>query len=468
MPVAQFVRAQAGSPLANLPRVSVQTPTGQADLPTVAGHMFALMFRNVASDGFRFADPMSSGQYSQPGCVLAAPSYPANTPGVSQDYVFNWVRDAAITAFELAAADLPPRTGGGVQPLIDYVTFAALCQSNATPTMSHACFTVGGQSRPWSEQSDGPAIQSLAILGAFDQLDSSTQALAIEVIDKNVAYLLDGDLYQQPTTNLWEEHIGLSFFARAVQLRCFQAIASNTYGIAVPPGTAAAVTWLESALEAHWNGTYYVTMLAPPSPGVASAPTMPASSGYDPNIDIVSAAVYGAVQYTDTKLLATAAQLRHEWADSGSPACYPINAADQSLGLGPMFGRYPGDTYDGGSDQQVGGHPWALCTCNFAQLYYGLANEIAASQVVPLDDLSAEFFSQIGVAAATAAPAVVTALQSAGDAMLQAVVYHSDDLELSEQFDGTSGYEKSVRDLTWSYAAFLSAVRARTGKSVQG
>jgi glucoamylase len=52
--------------------------------------------------------------------------------------------------------------------------------------------------------------------------------------------------------------------------------------------------------------------------------------------------------------------------------------------------------------------------------------------------------------------------------MLSAVIYHSDHLQLSEQFDGITGYEKSVRNLTWSYAAFLSAVRARTGQNVQG
>jgi glucoamylase len=45
--------------------------------------------------------------------------------------------------------------------------------------------------------------------------------------------------------------------------------------------------------------------------------------------------------------------------------------------------------------------------------------------------------------------------------MLQALTSHSDFLELSEQFDGSTGYEKSVRNLTWSYAAFLSALRAR-------
>jgi len=87
---------------------------------------------------------------------------------------------------------------------------------------------------------------------------------------------------------------------------------------------------------------------------------------------------------------------------------------------------------------------------------------------VPLDQFSTAFFSQIGVTAATAVADVITKLQDAGDAMLAAVIYHSDHLELSEQFDAVTGYEKSIRNLTWSYAAFLSAVRARTGQNVQG
>lgn len=45
--------------------------------------------------------------------------------------------------------------------------------------------------------------------------------------------------------------------------------------------------------------------------------------------------------------------------------------------------------------------------------------------------------------------------------MLRAIVFHSDHVELSEQFDAVTGFEKSVANLSWSYAAFLSAVRAR-------
>ena len=76
---------------------------------------------------------------------------------------------------------------------------------------------------------------------------------------------------------------------------------------------------------------------------------------------------------------------------------YAINTADAIQGLGPLFGRYPGDTYDGDNSDSSSGHPWALCTCNVAELYCGLANEIAGGKPVPFDDLSAPFFSQIGV-----------------------------------------------------------------------
>jgi glucoamylase len=462
---AQFVRAKSASGFAAVPGQRTQVILPETDFQAIAQHMFALLLRNVSSDGYLFADPTDPSKFSLPGCVIAAPSFPASTPGVDQDYVFNWTRDAAITAIEITAAQLPTQPGAGVQALIDYVTFAKICQDNATPTPAHACFTIQGQSRPWTEQSDGPALQTLAMLQAFPQLDANTQALAVQIINKHLGFLLS--VYQDPTTNLWEEHSGYSFFARATQLQCLRAISSAPAGITVPPGTSEAITWLEAALQEHWDGTRYLTLLADsPTNGV---PVNPAGPGYDPNIDIVMAAIYGAVPVTDTKLLATAALLRGQWADEGSASVYPINLADLGRGVGPLLGRYPGDTYDGDmADHVIGGHPWALCTANFAELYYRLAGEITATGSIPYDPLSSPFFAQVGVGAATSVSAAATALEQAGDAMLKAVIYHSDNLELSEQFDGWTGYEKSVRDLTWSYAAFLSAVRAKTAHHVQG
>jgi glucoamylase len=436
----------------------VQVALAQSDLTTIAQYMFWLMFRNVASDGLVFVSPPDGSQpsppvLSLPGCILASPTWENTGTHVNQDYVFNWTRDAAVVAVELAAGPLPTN-----QPLIDYVQFAQTCQNSASGigNFDRASFIINGTPRNWSDQTDGPALQTLAILQMYAQLDAPTQAVASAVIAANLNFLQG--TYQGKTVNLWEEESGDSFFARSVQLKCFEAITANTLGIPVPGWLSTAIPWLQNALPGHWNGQgqYYQSLL--PAPADSRAP-------YDPNIDIVAAAIYGAVAVTDTKLLATAAQLRSQWADPASPNLYPINETDQHLSsgpVGPMLGRYPGDTYDGDTvDPMTRDHPWAISTAIFAELYYQLAQQVSSSGKVPLDNLSAAFFSQIGVNASTASAGAATALQTAGDQMLQALVLHSDHFELSEQFDATSGYEKSVSNLSWSYASFLSAVRAK-------
>lgn len=428
---------------------SARPAVTRLDLAAVAKYMFWLMYRNVASDGLVFDDPVNAGVVSSPGAVLASPSWENSASHVTQDYVYHWTRDAAVVAVELAWAyaegTLPDN-----QPLIDYVRFSQACQRSAGD-FDRASFYIDGTQRPWTDQADGPALQVIALVAVYRQLDAPTQAIAAQLIDANLAFLAGA--YQGQTYNLWEEEYGYSFFARSAQLRCFQAIAANTIGITVPPWLPSALTWLISALEGHWNGEVYQSVL--PVPTDYRAP-------YDPNIDIVQAAIYGAESVTDPKLLATAAQLRAQWADPASKYFYPVNGTDSAAGLGPLLGRYPGDVYDGDTDAQVGDHPWALTTANFAQLYYRLATKITSSRTVAADPLSATFLSQVGVTSATPPLDAAVALRSAGDAMLRAIVYHSDHFELSEQFDAVTGFEKSVSNLSWSYAAFLSAVRART------
>jgi glucoamylase len=431
---------------------TVRPSAAESDPAALAPYLFWLMFRNVASDGLVFDDPVNAGIISAPGCVLASPSWENTATRVTQDYVYHWTRDAAIVAIELSAA----YTAGTLptnQPLIDYVTFSATCQASAGD-FDRASFYINGTQRPWTDQTDGPALQTLALLAMYGQLDAPTQAIAARLVNANLAFL--STAYQGQTFNLWEEEYGYSFFARSTQLRCFQAVAANSVGIAVPSWLPAALSWLVSALEGHWNGEYYQSML--PVPADYRAP-------YDPNIDVVMAVVYGAESVTDPQLLATAALIRAQWADSSSKYAYPINGADATQGLGPLLGRYPGDVYDGDTDAQVGDHPWAISTANFAELYYRLATKISSSRTVPADSLSDPFLAQVGITSATAPLDAAAALRAAGDAMLGAIVYHSDHFELSEQFDAYTGFEKSVSNLSWSYAAYLSAIRARTATS---
>jgi glucoamylase len=68
--------------------------------------MFSLMLRNVSSDGFVFTDPVDPNSFSLPGCVIAAPSLPANTPGVDQDYVFNWTGRLSAVVAEISSAEM--------------------------------------------------------------------------------------------------------------------------------------------------------------------------------------------------------------------------------------------------------------------------------------------------------------------------------------------------------------------------
>ena len=307
--------------------------------------------------------------------MIAAPTYAVES-GVNQDYVFNWVRDAALTAVELAAAGLPTGDSAGVQPLIDYVNFAQKCQDSQPPTIGHARYTIEGQPRPWTEQSDGPALQTLAILQAFPQLDAPTQATAASVIRHE---------HQLPARRVpGSDHEPVGRETGLLILRPGRCAAlfpgaqqqHRRYSRFRPPPRAPE-PWLQNALAGHLESAPTTRRSCPRSPPDTtriSTLSSPASTARLP--------------YTDTKLLATAAQLRRQWADSSAPTAYPINAADAARGIGPLLGRYPGDSYDGDTADPVpGGHPWALCTAHFAQLYYGLANAISQAQAVPFDDL---------------------------------------------------------------------------------
>lgn len=449
----------------------VQAALPQVDFGVVAPHMLQLMLRNVATDGFTFVDPLDGDVLSEPGCVLASPSYPLNLSVVDQDYVHHWTRDAAIAAVELANNPVFLNPDGSSQELCDYVVFSKICQDNAVAAQVfyRAAYRIDGTLRDWTDQKDGPGLQNLAFIQAQARLTAAALATAKQIAQKNLDRIVADWGNDANKWNPWEEVEGSSFFARSAQLRCLQEVQStNALGLTVPAGLAGAITGLSDALDTHWdrvNG-YYVAVPNGQLPGNSLLPNL---DGYDPNSEVIMACIYGAVLCTEPKLLSSAAKLRAAFEPGG--ACpYAINTADTGQGIGPLIGRYPSDRYDGDVQrdraQPTAGHPWAVCTANFAELYYRLAQIFKGGGTVAYDALSGLFYDQIGLDAATVNAAaqsgtVVQKLTEAGDSMLRALIYHSDHYELGEQFDATTGYVKSVTNLTWSYAAYLSAVRAR-------
>jgi glucoamylase len=446
--------------------------TAGADPSLVAPYMFALMQRNISTAGFVLADHNASaaapvpGGFSAPGCILASPSwaignnsYPGNVAEIAEDYAFNWTRDAAIavsTVLKQAPALLPAQAAN--QIVANYANFAAACQ-NSGGSLGQAKYTPEGGATGAPDESDGPALRILTLLQGFAGLSDAMKGTAAQVISNDLAYLLGNGRYQNATVTLWEDTIGQSIFARAVQLRCLNQLtaAGPGFGIPVPSTVAAAVSYLSTQVQDnHWDDTNnrYISVLG------ASRLWGDPPVAYDPAIDPILACLYGdGIDCTDPRLLSTAAQVRAQWT-VGGPA-YPINASDAQIGVGPLVGRYNGDEYNGFSLNSATGHPWAVCTCGFAQLYYMLAGRITAGTPVPSAPLASAFLSQVNVTSSDPPATVAAALRTAGDGMLNAVVYHSNCFELSEQFDQATGYELSVSNLTWSYAAFLNAIGVR-------
>jgi glucoamylase len=449
----------------------VQAALPQTELAVVAPHMLQLMLRNVATDGFTFVDPLDGRIHSKPGCILASPSYPQNPAPVDQDYVYHWTRDSAIAAIEIANNPVLLNPDGSSQELCDYVAFSKTCQDNAVAAQAfhRAAYRIDGTLRDWTDQKDGPALQNLAFIQAHPRLNMAAQAMAREIAQRNLDRIVADWEDNTGKFNPWEEVYGPSFFARSAQLRCLQEVQNtNALGLTLPANLAGAIAGLSSALNTHWdpgNG-YYASV---PNGQLGASSLLPNLDNYDPNSEVIMACIYGAVPCTDPKLLSTAAKLRAAF-HAGGVCPYPINAADRGLGIGPLIGRYPSDRYDGDVQQDrehpTTGHPWALCTANFAELYYRLAGIFKDGGTVAYDGLTGSFYDQIGLDAATVndeaqSGTVVQKLTDAGDRMLEALIYHSDHYELGEQFDATTGYVKSVANLTWSYAAYLSAVRVR-------
>lgn len=169
---------------------------------------------------------------------------------------------------------------------------------------------------------------------------------------------------------------------------------------------------------------------------------------------------------------------------------YPINAG-RSGATGILCGRYPEDVYDG--IVQSIGHPWFLCTHGVAEVLAITARHFAAlpSEPIVVTEATASFWTKASSAGAAATEkgassvgigtyarahpdtgktyeALLTGLQRMVDGYLgvcdEFVGRHD---RMSEQIERRRGAMRGARELSWSYASFLSAMAARNGDFVR-
>ncbi|KAJ1978482.1 hypothetical protein H4R34_003192, partial [Dimargaris verticillata] len=421
-----------------------------------------------------------SPQGAARGAMQASPSR------THPDYYYHWVRDAALTmglVNELYAdARNPEEMDTWEHILLDHATFSKQLQETDNPSqgLGEPKFHMDGSAfwQSWGRpQNDGPAIRA-AVVGAFGQLWAQrggdmgqlyqAQLPAQSVIKRDLEYTAHH--WQDPSFDIWEEVSGHHFFNRMVSRKAMRdgaalARSVSDWGAASYYLTQARV--IEADLDQFWDQEKgYIVATRGVVGGLGDK-----SSGLD--TQVLLAALHGAVDDDERyalhsdRMLATAHALITRF-----EALYAVNRDHPELA--PAIGRYPEDQYDG--YDRAGGNPWVLTTACMAEVHYRVAQAWLDQGYLPVTTLNWPFLQRASPTAARIPEIPTTVdnnhpsfaliladLKSAGDRFLQRIQFHGHaDLNLFEQWHHTTGHARGAPDLTWSYAAFITAVRARS------
>ncbi len=412
------------------------------------------------------------------GAVIASPSRQ------DPDYYFHWVRDAGlvmdpvVTMYSQARGADKQRLG---KILSDYAGFSRQLQQTPTLTgLGEPKFHVDGRAfnGPWGRpQNDGPALRALSLTRWAKQLLRENQRPYVTsklykaeipaktVIKADLEYVAHH--WRERGFDLWEEVSGRHFYTRAMQRAALEE--GSDLARALGDGAAAGFYLAQAreirrAMDDHWDARRGRIVQTLDRDGGAEYK----ESGLD--VATVLAAIHGGWEdgpfsALDERVLATAGQL-----EAAFHREYPINRRGLPA---TAIGRYPEDRY-------YGGNPWVLTIAAYAELNYRLATTLAKRPPAALSPRQVDYLrSAIGsrpelagvfpksgrmqLARGSAAHgAIVKGLKERGDEFLRRIRVHSHpDGSLDEQIRRDNGYMTSARDLTWSYASFLTAVWSR-------
>jgi len=255
-------------------------------------------------------------------------------------------------------------------------------------------------------QHDGIATRALTLTRwlTLPKLDPALRDAATRLLKADLHYTRRH--WPEPSYDIWEEDLGLHYYTL-----CTAAAA-----LGEDPVCAS----IYMMLDGFWDSTLGHYRSRALHSGAASPKQL--------DIAVILAAVHTdlpGVRHSpaDPRMHATLTQLEELFA-----AQYLINAR-RPLGSGPAMGRYAGDVY-------YSGGAYYFSTLGAAQLCY-----LAACRMTP--ELAQPWLQR-------------------GDAFLNTVrAFTPPSGDLAEQFDQKTGAQSSARDLTWSYAAFISATEAR-------
>ncbi|KFY19519.1 hypothetical protein V491_04391 [Pseudogymnoascus sp. VKM F-3775] len=384
------------------------------------------------------------------GLVIASPS--KSDP----DYWYTWTRDSALVFKYIFDKFQNGYTASLQTQLQNYIVAQAKIQGVSNPSgslsdgsgLGEAKYYVdmspytGGWGRP---QRDGPGLRAAVLIGYGNWLvDNGYTATA----------------QNQGGFDLWEEVNGKSFFTTAAQHRALVEGIAFAARIGKTCNNCATVApQILCYQQSYWSssGNYIISNL-----DVNNGRT-----GKDANSILTSIHNFDPAAGCDASTFqpcSDRALANHKAVTDSFRSIYSINSGI-AQGVAVAVGRYAEDTY-------YGGNPWYLNTFAAAEQLYDAVYQWKRLGSLTITSVSLSFFKDIYPSAAvgtyasstTTFTSIVSAVTTYADGyMSKAQQYTPSSGALAEQYSRSTGAPLSAADLTWSYAAFLSAADRRAG-----
>ncbi|KAH7347120.1 glucoamylase [Plectosphaerella cucumerina] len=446
----------SGHPSSLSKRVDVEAWIAQ-ELPIARAQLLC----NVGPSGCNSAGVAS-------GLVIASPSRQ------DPDYFFHWTRDAGLV-FKLVVDLFLESYDAGLQRSIqDFIIGQAKLQTVSNPSggfqngaglgepkyLANGAQFTGEWGRP---QRDGPALRAIALIKYAKWLiangyTTTANTVVWPVIRNDLAYV--AQYWNQTGFDLWEEVQGSSFFTIASQHRSL--VEGSSLASLLGTSCTACDSIAPQVLcfqQRFWNPSqgYIVSNINGGNwrNGKDANSILTSIHNFDPALNCDSA----TFQPCSDRALSN-----HKVVVDSFRSIYAINSGIPQ-GQAVAVGRYPEDTY-------YGGHPWYLNTFAAAEQLYDALYIWKRSSSIAVTQTSLAFFRDLVpsistgqfASGSTTYNSIISAASSYADGFVNiAATYASPNGSIAEQYNRNNGQPLSARDLTWSYASFLSAAQRRRG-----
>ncbi|CAD6564151.1 MAG: hypothetical protein TREMPRED_003889 [Tremellales sp. Tagirdzhanova-0007] len=456
------------------------------------------------------------------GAVIASPS--RGETDELPDYYYTWTRDSALVLASLLPGFLPevylqpwmdsPEPGldhhlGEItnhtsdlllEPLLRaYITTQADLQDIDTISgnlrsggLSEPKFQVDGKAYDgvWGRpQRDGPALRALATIPYAHYLLDRAFPADIQYVRERLydpvfvtepGKVIKNDLEEvaagwwKAGFDIWEEVNGHHLFTRLSSLRALEAGAKLAQRL---NDTGAAMFYTEQADQlgrtlsqflTSINGTEYYRATVFDQPLADQRKSLDSAL----LLSVIHTSTYpgrgtGAWLFDPTHpvLLSTVREYIRTF-----EGLYSINAGTVWT-EGWAVGRYAEDIYNGINVSQ--GNPWFICTFSVAHVLYLVQLAVLEAKQIQLVALTIPFWTDVlgETPSATSNGSIdegsatykqaVSRLAEVADGYMEVGRRFAVNGRMSEQIHRSEGMMVGARDLTWSYASFLEAARAR-------